>query len=296
MKFTSYISAVLLAAVPLSAMANEEVVAEEVAAPAIEETVAYDSHWYDGVQFGIGVSATSGLNGFVGYANKESDNWLMRRLGLRLDFASTKPLSSLIDSAIDSVIGDDGYEIDEITINEVGIDAKHIGAIVDFYPFGDTWALGGWRISGGYFKGNLNVSADLTGNIDGLPAGEYGFSFGGTDYKYVGSDVRGTAEVDWDYSGPYVGTGFDIGLFAGFKIYVDAGVVFADAPAKIDVNIPFENLQQSKDGGQNWTSINTPELEATVDAEIAEVLSDAQSELDKLDFYPMIKVGFMYRF
>ncbi len=286
MKLAYYVSAAVLAVSPLVAVADDAVVTDN-AAPIVEK-----SPWYSGIELGVGVSATSGLNGFVGYANKDSSNWLMRRLGLRLDFASTQPISSTIDSAVDSFIGDDGFEIEEITINDVDIDAKHIGAIVDFYPFGDTWFMGGWRISGGYFKGDLNVAANLTGGVEGLPSGEYGFSFGGVDYKYTGGDVHGTAEINWDYSGPYIGTGFDFGLIAGLKIYVDAGVVFTDSSAKINANIPVDNLKQSTDGGATWDSVTVSEI----DAEIDRVLSDAQSELDKVDFYPMVKVGFMYRF
>ncbi len=309
MKLVSYVSVILLAIAPFAAMAEDaapvteststaEVATEPVAAPAPEvlpepeitiEPVS-NSNWYDGIQFGVGVSATSGLNGFVGYANKDSSSWLMRRLGVRFDFASTKPISSSIDSVVDSIVGDEGFDIDEITINEVGIEAQHIGAVVDFYPFGDTWFLGGWRISGGYFKGGLTVDANLTGNIAGLPADEFGFSFGGIDYKYTGGDVHGTAAVDWDYSGPYIGTGFDLGIFAGFKIYVDAGVVFTDKAAEINVDIPTDNLQQND--GSGWKDVDVPAL----DAEIDRVLSDAQSELDDVKFYPMVKVGFMYRF
>ncbi len=295
MKLVSYVSAALLATVPFSVMANETDVASDVVVSddvvAVEE-INEKSPWYSGIEFGVGVSATSGLNGFVGYANKDSDCWLMRRLGLRLDFASTKPIRSSIDSAVDSIVGDKGFEVEEFTINNFDIDAKHIGAIVDFYPFGDTWALGGWRISGGYVTGNLNVSADLTGDIDGLPSGGFTFSYDGVDYKYTGNDARGTAQIDWDYSGPYIGTGFDIGLFAGLKIYIDAGVVFTNNSAKISAEIPQDNLFKSVDGGNTWSAVAFDEVEA----EKQKALADAQGELDKLDFYPMVKVGFMYRF
>ncbi len=312
MKLKSCLSAALLATMPLSVMAEETKVAEvvtdvpvavaEVAeekaveeTPVVENEVAAEesagtSPWYSGIEFGVGASATSGMNGFVGYANKESDYWLLRRIGVRFDFASTNPISSLIDSTVDSIIGDEGFEIEEITIKDVNIDAKHIGAIIDIYPFGDTWFLGGWRISGGYFNGDLTVDANLTGNIDGMPNGEYGFSFGGVDYKYTGGDIHGTATLDWDYSGPYLGTGFDFGLFAGFKIYVDAGVVFTDNNAQISVDIPTTGLKQYD--GSTWQDVNVAEL----DAEIDRVLSDAQHELNRVDFYPMVKVGFMYRF
>lgn len=325
MKLISCLSVVLLAGVPLSVMAedvttptgggsaaavasdvaesdivaednitNEEKMVSEPETVFLEENVGA-SPWYSGIELGGGVSATGGLDGFVGYMNKESSWWPMRSLGLRLNFASTKPIKSTIDSISNSLAGDTGFEIEDITIKDIEIDAKHIGVIVDFYPFGDTWFLGGWRLSGGYYKGDLNVTAGLTGGVGGLPDGNLYFSFGDTEYRYLGNTIRGTAAVDWDYSGPYLGTGIEFGLFAGLKIYLDAGVVFADSVPHIDADVPFTNLEQKI--GDTWKTVeNNPTLEAAVNAEKAKVLSDAQHELDKIDFYPMVKVGFMYRF
>ena len=124
-----------------------------------------------------------------------------------------------------------------------------------------------------------------------MPAGEYGFELGGTQFKYVGNSVHGNAELDWDYRGPYVGTGFDLGLFAGFKIYLDAGVVFTNKAAELSLNVPVDNLYKLE--GDTWTSVGSiDELKPITD----EVLADAQSELDDFKFYPMVKIGFMYRF
>ena len=96
--------------------------------------------------------------------------------------------------------------------------------------------------------------------------------------------------MDWEYRGPYVGTGFDIGLFAGFKIYVDAGVVFTNRAAELSLSVPTDNLKQWN--GSNWVAVNLPELDQVID----DTLADAQSELDDFKFYPMVKMGFMYRF
>ncbi len=317
MKLPYLVSAALLATAPMVAIAEETKNADTVAdvvtvakeasvtetpetpiADDVIDSVAEDTDvssaaaFPNGLQFGVGVSATSGLNGFVGYANKDLDNWWLRRLGLRLDFAGTKPLKSVINSGIDSIIGDEGVEIEDITINNVNLEAQHFGAIVDFYPFGDTWFLGGWRLSGGYMWGSANVGAGLTGDVAGVPDDSFAFSFDGVDYKYTGGDIHGTAEIDWDYSGPYLGTGFDIGLFAGFKIYLDAGVVFVNNAPDLLLNVPTDNLQQSTDGGNTWNAVDVDLL----DAKKAEVLDDARQELERVDFYPMVKLGFMYRF
>ena len=238
----------------------------------------------------MGLSATSGLNGFVGYANKDFDSFWAKHFGVRFDFASTKPVKSLINNGIDSIMGDDGIDVgDNLTITDGRIEAQHYAALVDFYPFGDTWMLGGWRITGGYAFGDMNMMANIAGAFDG-PTGYYEFELGDTKYAYTGNTVHGNAKMDWEYRGPYVGTGFDIGLFAGFKIYVDAGVVFTNRAAELSLDVPTDNLKQWN--GSDWAAVNLPELDQVID----ETLADAQSELDDFKFYPMVKMGFMYRF
>ena len=112
-----------------------------------------------GVQLGLGVSATGGLDGFVGYNNKKFDSFWWKRLGIRFDFASTKPVKSLIDNMVDKYM-DDGIEIgDNLTITDGKIKSQHMAALVDFYPFGDTWFLGGWRLTGCYMFGKMDVDA-----------------------------------------------------------------------------------------------------------------------------------------
>ena len=252
-----------------------------------------------GVQFGVGVSSTTGLNGFIGYNNKNFDSFWAKRFGVRLDFASTKPIKSLINKGIDSYMGDKGLEInDEISVVDGTIKANHIGALVDFYPFGDTWFFGGWRITGGYVFGDLDVDADLKGEVKGLPDGVVEFKFADTEYRYLGNSVYGTAKADCKFHGPYLGTGFDLGLLWGIKIYMDAGVVFTNKAAELDLDVNVDNLQY-KEGG-TWKPFagdeNYNTLVAEFNANKAEELKDAQDELDKYKFYPIVKLGLMYRF
>ncbi len=252
-----------------------------------------------GLQLGIGVSPSTGLNGFVGYNNKNFDSFWAKRFGIRFDFATTSPVKSYINKGIDQVMGDEGFEInDEISIVDGSIKAKHMGALVDFYPFGNTWFLGGWRITGGYLVGKLDVDADLKGSVDGLPAGTVEFEFDGTKYRYIGNEVYGTATADWKFHGPYVGTGFDLGLFWGIKIYMDAGVVFTNKAAELDLKVDVNNLQYYD--GANWQNFagdsNYDDLVADFNARKDAELQDAQDELDKYKFYPIVKLGIMYRF
>lgn len=268
-----------------------EIAATTVATDAVETYVAKSRTAFPhGVQIGVGVSATSGLNGFIGYANKDFDSFWAKRFGVRFDFATTKPVRSVINDVIDGVM-DDGVDIgDNLTITDGELDAMHYAALVDFYPFGDTWLLGGWRLTGGYAFGDMSMSASVAGTIDELTPGYYEFELSGHKYAYTGNSVHGTAELDWQYRGPYIGTGFDVGIFAGLKVYVDAGVVFTNRAAELLLDVPTDNLQQWN--GTSWVAVDVPELESVID----ETLADAQNELDDIKFYPMVKVGFMYRF
>lgn len=245
-----------------------------------------------GLQFGIGLSATSGLNGFVGYANKNYDSFWWKRLGFRFDFASTRPIRSRVKSLVNKYVGDDDIEIgDELKISNPTINAKHVAAMIDIYPFGNTWFLGGWRLTGGYYMGNIKANAVITGTETSGEAFE--FELGDEEYKYVG-DMRAKAKINWKYSGPYAGTGFDLGLFYGLKIFLDAGVVFTSKAAELKLDVPTDGLYHKN--GSIWEPVTSSELEAELENAKKKELKDAQKEIDKVKFYPMVKVGFMYRF
>ena len=246
----------------------------------------------NGLQFGLGVSPTSGLNAFIGYNNKKFDSFWWKRFGVRLDFATYSPIKNRLNRSINNSIGDEGIKIDDnLKVNNVNINAKHIGALIDFYPFGDTWFLGGLRVSGGYMTGNIDLNADIVGTkkID-----EIEFELGGRKYKYDGSDMRGKSTVNWKYSGPYLGTGFDLGIFRGFKLYLDAGVVFADNHAKVNLDVPI--TADLKDITSGTPQAITGAIETKFEEAKAKALKEAQDEMDKVDYYPIVKLGFMYRF
>ena len=305
--------AVSLLILPAYATETENALAEEVIATndtvsetsTAETTVATISETSDadytnpdikfphGLQLGLGVSATGGMDWFVGYANKNFDSFWLKRFGLRLNFATTAPLKSAINSGLDSIVGD-GLELgDGLSVDSLDLDAQHFAALVDFYPFGDTWFLGGIRITGGYYWGRLNASANIVGELDGAPAGGHTFELYDTMYMYTGNDVSGTAELNWDYNGPYLGAGFDLGLFAGLKIYFDAGVVFTNRAAQLGLDLPLNNLMVMENGA--WAPVDGPLVDEFYNIR-DQALADAQEELDKLTFYPMVKIGFMYRF
>lgn len=245
-----------------------------------------------GLQLGAGVSPTSGLNAFIGYNNKNLDSFWWKRFGFRLDFATYSPIKNRLNRSINNSIGDDGIKIDDnLKINNVNINAKHIGALIDFYPFGNTWFLGGLRVSGGYMTGNLDLNADIAGT---KKLGEIEFELGGRKYKYDGNEMHGKSNVNWKYSGPYLGTGFDLGIYRGLKLYFDAGVVFSGNNARVNLDVPVTSeLKDITNGApQEITGAVATQFEEAK----AKAIKEAQDELDKVNYYPIVKLGFMYRF
>jgi len=243
-----------------------------------------------GMQLGVGISPTSGLNGFIGYNNKKFESFWAKRFGVRLDFAGYSPIKRKLNKTINNHIDDGGFEIgDDLKINNFALNAKHFGALIDFYPFGDTWFLGGWRVSGGYFTGKLDLDADIYGTSKD---GKIEFELNDHKYYYAGDKMCAKAVADWKYNGPYAGTGFDLGLFYGFKIYFDAGVVFTDKTAKIDLNIPTDNLSNENSEDIIEGTIAYTQFKADKDA----TLEDARKTIKDYPYYPIVKLGFMYRF
>jgi hypothetical protein len=240
--------------------------------------------WYRGWQIGVGVPVLPlGYNGFIGYANKKAESFWGKRFGARLDFQIPSELR------VTSVLNDNGggYDVNatvkmlfmnlkfneltninyvEMDTNDDGIDEiidvngvnaklalknRNIGGLVDFYPFGSTWFLGGLRLSGGYYTGRLDFG--VVGNLPNDFPGN-GMQYGFAGDKIIGKVNGGSkiaANFKWKYSGPYLGAGFDLGILAGFKFYADVGVVFAKPPkvSRGDMNLPIVTACYVAGGG-----------------------------------------------
>ena len=257
----------------------------------IEKPINPQARFPHGLQLGVGVSATSGLNGFIGYNNKKFDSFWAKRFGIRFDFATMSPIKNQLNKRINKFVDDKGgIEIDDsLKIDNIAMNAKHYGAMIDFYPFGDTWFLGGWRVSGGYFVGKMDLNADVYGTPDG---GKIEFELNNHKYYYTGDEMHARVMADWKYHGPYVGTGFDLGLFWGFKIYLDAGVVYTGHPAKFNLDVPIDNLENEShvaivEGSAEHNQFIQDKNKET---------EDARKELKDYPYYPLVKLGFMYRF
>ncbi len=240
-----------------------------------------------GVQFGLGVSATSGLNVILGFHNPEHESFWLRHFGVRLDVATSDPLNSAINSVIDYYMKDGTDVGDGVKIDNGKLDAWHTMALIDYYPFG-AW----WRISGGYAIGSALLSSDVFGTIEQAPSNRFYFYLAGDHYYYNGNNFGGSAQIDWDYHGPYIGTGVDLGLFCGFSLFLDLGVVYASRAANLTLDIPQEQLYVYNSTTQTWVPVTIPQL----DADVARAEREADDKLSKWRLFPMVKVGFAYRF
>ena len=240
-----------------------------------------------GLQFGVGMSATTGLNVSAGFYNKDADSYFLRHFGLRVDLASIDALKSAVDSAIDSWMRDGVSVGDGVKIDNGRLDSWHTAMLLDYYPFS-----GMWRISGGYAWGAANLDSDIFGEIETAPSQRFYFYLAGDHYYYNGNNFGGVASIDWNFHGPYLGTGLDIDLFCGFTLFVDAGVVFTNKSAKLNLDIPHEKLYMYDKESVLWNPITIPAL----DNDVARAMREGNDKLSDFKFFPMIKLGFAYRF
>lgn len=240
-----------------------------------------------GLQLGVGVSATTGMNLSVGYYNPgHTSNWL-RHLGMRIDFAGVDPLRSAIDSAIDSYMRDGRDVGDGVKIDDGKLDAWHGALLLDYYPF-----AGVWRITGGYAWGGATLNASIFGQVANAPSERFYFYLAGDHYYYNGNNFNGTATIDWNYYGPYLGTGFDFNLGCSFGLFIDLGVILTNRPAYMTLDIPQEQLYVYNALTETWLPVSIPQL----DADVARATQDANDKLSDLRLYPILKIGFLYRF
>lgn len=241
----------------------------------------------NGLQIGVGASATSGLNLIAGYYNPYVNLSWLRYFGARIDFATTDPLKSVIDSVIDSYMRDGRDVGDGVKIDEGKLDAWHGAFLIDFYPF-----VGFWRLSGGMVRGSATLDSLIFGNVENAPSERFYFYLAGDHYYYNGNSFDGSAKIDWNYYGPYFGTGFDIDLGCGFNFFFDAGVVLTTGPATIAIEVPQEQLYIYNKDNQDWSPVEIPQLSA----DVLRAEQDANRKLSDLRIYPMLKAGFLYRF
>lgn len=238
------------------------------------------------VQTGVGMSVLGGLNILAGYKFAGRGDWL-DKFGVRLDFADTAPIKSALDSAIDHIMRD-GIDVgDGVRIDEGKLDSTHYAALIDFYPFNNAW-----RLTGGYMFADIHMDTAIMGEIAEIPSYRFYFYINGDYYYYNGNSFQGSTSIDWDYNGMYLGTGFDVNLGCRFYLYLDAGVVYTNRPARLSMVIPHEQLYIYDVEKAVWTPVAVPKL----DSDVAAATDDANRKLSHIRLAPVIKLGFLYRF
>lgn len=242
---------------------------------------------FDGVQLGVGLSGTTGFNINAGYYNNLSQNYLLRHFGVRFDYANIEPLKSAVDSAIDHIMKEGVSVGDGVKIDKGELDSWHAALLLDYYPF-----AGWWRITGGYAWGAADLSAEIFGEISTAPDMRFYFYLAGDHYFYNGNDFGGQAFIDWAFHGPYLGTGFDVDLFCGFSLVFDAGVVFTNRSARLSLEIPHEQLYIYNKETAVWSPITIPAL----DNDVARATGEGNDKLSNYKFFPILKLGFVYKF
>lgn len=248
-----------------------------------------------GLQLGAGLGALGGANFQLGYRfPQSSENFFKNRFGFRLDYNTWSPLKNYIEDYFE----EEPIKIDD---NELSIilKGKQFGALIDIYPFGNTWALGNIRLSAGYYTGDFSLGGLLSKEANEIFSIDAPNSPIETFYKVNGT-ANLTATFDYDVKGPYAGLGFDIGLLFGLKMYFDAGLVFTDKPT-INTDITGSGTITICDD-ETCASGTNVQIDDILNPQIQKLLDDTKAqyedELDKLrkGYFPIIKLGLLYRF
>lgn len=262
----------------------------------ITEAKTESSFSLKGLQLGAGLGALGGANFQLGYRfPQSSQNFWKNRIGFRLEYNTWSPLKSYINDYLE----DNPIEIDDNELSVI-LKGKQFGALIDIYPFGNTWALGNIRLSAGYYTGDFSVGGLLSKEANET------FSMSAPDsptdiYYRVNGNADLTATLDYDVKGPYAGIGFDMGLLWGLKMYFDAGLVFTDKP-DINTDITGSGTITVCNDEACTSPISTVQIDDTSNQEIQKLLNDTKAqyedELDELrkGYFPIIKLGLLYRF
>jgi len=151
------------------------------------------------------------------------------------------------------------------------LDYFTIGALADVHPF-----AGNFRFSGGLYYVDLSLKAKAS--LDGNTRYNIG------DQSYLGSEL-GTLKgsVEWKTLAPYAGLGYGSGSGnePGFGFSFDLGALY--------IGKPKVKLEASPSPA---VSAAHPELQAEIDKE----KDDVKSYADKLQFWPVLSFGVIYRF
>lgn len=156
---------------------------------------------------------------------------------------------------------DYGTDLEEDGVEYDGdLRLRNAAVFADWHPFGGTFRLS----AGGVQSGN-----EFQGTADGdIEVG---------DNTYA---AQLQADVDWSGLAPYLGVGFGNAMSGGRLTFsLDLGVMFTGSP---EVRL---------DG-----SVDDPALEAEFADDLERERANLEDELSDVKYYPVISLGFAYRF
>ena len=157
------------------------------------------------------------------------------------------------------------------------LDYFTIGALADVHPF-----AGNFRFSGGLYYVDLSVKANASLKKSDTPEYKIG------DNYYSGNQL-GTwkGSVEWKTLAPYAGLGYGSGSGnePGFGFSFDLGALYI-GKSKVNIQPSASAYELAKQNGYY------DELRANVKKEEDEVKGYA----DKLQFWPVLSLGVIYRF
>lgn len=181
--------------------------------------------------------------------------------------------------AMVNMLGLDYEETESDTEYEGDLDLQTFGLVGDWHPLG-----GGFRVTGGLFLNNNEVSATAQGSDVEI-----------NDRTY--SSAQFETLLDFETFAPYFGAGWTSGTSgdAGWSFGVDAGLLYQREPRlSVDGMLGTEcSFSVSTDGEATVTNCtDQPSLGADLEAEHM----DLSGELEDFKWYPVLAVGVSYRF
>jgi len=260
------------------AVAEQPLAPPPVAVQAVENVAPKPGYaWHKGIEAGLGLGVPGGFAFRAGWRFPRSESFWKNRFGFRMDYNTLAPIWSMFkgvandkgQSIIDNDIDINGLVIISGSKFKADLSSSHFGILVDIHPFGYIFALGGLRITAGYYFGSLALSAkisdytmkldqnfkskvELERTSDSVEVDVY--IKGDLDDKDVGALKT---KMAFSSNGPYIGLGWDVGIIGGLHLTFDAGVV-SSKPHKITLDIPKLKLPDNAEVTVSWKDIINP--------------------------------------
>lgn len=182
-----------------------------------------------------------------------------------------------------------GIDIEETDLDFSGdLNLFNVSTIVDLHPFKRS----GFRISSGLilsdnnFDGTADISEEVAEGIGDIEIGGQSINVGDLNIDELAVI---DAEIDINSSvAPYIGIGGGnaVGEGKGLGFWWNLGVVFGGSP----------EVELSSNIAEETPEVIREEVENTADDIIQEEEEELEDELDFINIYPVVSLGFSYQF